>query len=125
MNETPEVQGNVSAKQFTLLDNDGKTRAVLAMEADRSPALKLFDENGVTRMKLQASNDCTAIRFYDSGGEERMFLNCIGSSPACLSFSDSTGAVRMQLYVDAPPDKEGIFFKDDRGNTIWSVPPKE
>lgn len=47
-----KIAGEVRARTFTLVDKDGKDRAVMAMGADGMPTLALYDQDGTRHLAL-------------------------------------------------------------------------
>jgi len=98
---TPEV---VRAHRFEVVDEDGKTRATLAVH-DRGPRLRLFDENGTPRAEVAAAKDGEGVIepglwLYDNKGQWRVALHAVKNEPR-LSLNDDEP--RLGIY-----NKKGV-----------------
>jgi hypothetical protein len=62
----------VIAKEFRLVDEDGKTSARIAMNEYHAPCLQLFDRNGQQRAQLRLNRDgVPSLRLYGADGNLR------------------------------------------------------
>ncbi|MGQ9729820.1 MAG: hypothetical protein ACUVX8_00975 [Candidatus Zipacnadales bacterium] len=60
----------VEAQEFRLVDNDGRTHAVLGVTPDGTPGLLFFDAAGQQRGELVVAPDGRPyLAFYDAAGQ--------------------------------------------------------
>lgn len=57
----------ITAEQFLVVDEDGRTRAVMAMYGASGPAVRLYDENGKARISLDLNNGSATIAIMKDG----------------------------------------------------------
>ena len=90
----------VNAKQFNLLDDNGKTRAVLKVKD--GPGLALYDANGKPRVILAVDEDGPKLNLFDENEKTRAALG-VGKDWVQLKLYDENGKFRIALSVN----KEG------------------
>ena len=69
-----DIPQTISAQEFRLVDNNGKTRALLAFSADGQPFLHLRDEFDTARVLLGIAAD-TGVKVHDVDGRTRLVLS--------------------------------------------------
>ena len=126
----------ISARQFSVVDEQGRTRAALSA-GKGGPALTLLDVNGKYRAVLGLGDDGPLLSMIGSHGELGAAL-FVGM----LSLSDTTGAPRIKLFVDkevpamflldangkprfgafSDKDGSGMGLFDANGKKTWSAP---
>lgn len=138
-------RGNVvRAKEFVVVDEQGKMRAGLGISSDGKPKLHFYDSEGKTRIGLGVSRSgAPALAMIDAQERVRFgFLVQPGGIPA-LTMADSQGRTRvgLVLHSNGSPglvmtdyqEKQRIGlgvdrgtplmqFNDAQGKTIWSAP---
>ena len=107
----------IRANKFVLEDQDGTTRAQLAIDLNGS-MLFLHDENGNIRAALIATSDGPALVLREKG-KTRAELGVLKDTPQ-LVLLDENGKPRTALSVDKDGPKLGLFEKN--GKPIWEVP---
>ncbi len=118
--KTGQQSGVVTGSEFRLVDADGATRAVLALD-NGNPVLRFMDRQGKIR---------TSLLMYEDGGSGLVFTQesgrpgaSIGSNAAgpALAFGDGAGNVRALLTVgkDGTPK---LVLKDTTGHAAWTAP---
>jgi hypothetical protein len=135
------VQEEVRAKNFILLDENGKVRGMLdAME--NIPTLRLWDENDTLRISLGVSEDEAYLDIYDENGEIGTELNVSEGLPG-LGMWDEDGQLRtllnvtesganfdlnyengdtgVELYVDEDAPSLGMYDSDGELRTMLDV----
>ena len=130
----------VIARQFVLVDDKGKTRAVLGM-SKTGPSLALYDENGKFRATLNVTEDGPALGLLDEKGKPRAGLAVTKDGPQ-LSLFDENSKNRAWLAMskngpglilldenDKPrvglamlKDGPKLGLSDEKGKLIWSAP---
>lgn len=65
----------IEAREFKVVDGNGKMRASLGMDSD--PGLYLYDENGRSLVELSIINEETKLWFTDENGHLRIALTSI------------------------------------------------
>ena len=131
----------IRANKFALEDENGKTRAQLAM-AKGEPELALFDENGKQRAGLGLGTGGPGLRLSDENGKARagLFILKVGpflvltdengktranlseiNNEVYLSLNDENGYPRASMYMDK---KEGpvVSVLDENRKPIWKAP---
>jgi hypothetical protein len=69
-----EVPAVVSAKEFRLIDQQGRTRASLSFNADGQPHLQMRDEFDTARVRVGISRE-TGMDVRDVNGKTRLVLS--------------------------------------------------
>lgn len=124
------VSEEVRATKFTLVDEDGRTRAELSTDRDGpglcmfgptgklraelkgastpfGPSLRLLDEDGKVRAMLAVNDDGEpSLRLFDGAERprERAVLVLVGSGDPHLYLSDENSRTRAELTLDAVGD---------------------
>lgn len=106
------VEAQVRAKQFILVDDDGKERASLVTDGAGSVFLVLFDKNEKSRANLSVSNDGPSLVFYDPSGQARTVL---GSTTMVASHLNEKGV------VERAPASSIVLF-DRSGKLLFRQP---
>jgi hypothetical protein len=101
----------VNAKQFNLLDDNGKTRAVLVVDED-GPLLSLNDENGKPHAILNANKDGSALDLFDKNGKLRVIL-AVDVNGSTLFLADENKKLRASLAEDV--DGPRLCLRDENG----------
>jgi hypothetical protein len=130
----------VRAKKFVLVDDTGKTRAVL--DVDKSePGLTLLDAAGKPRAGLRVSAAGPSLDLYDAAGKPRAGLFVVAGGPV-LTLADAAGKWRaslgvlaggssLDLYDAAGKPRAGLFvlagepgltLYDAAGKMTWRTP---
>lgn len=123
-----EAFENVSAKRFTLVDNDGKVCATLGTGVDGGPCLEFRDFQGKIRARFFVVNlrkpdeSLPRLELLDKEGNLRVALDTDAAGTPVVSFFDHhKNHVRAQLFLreDGTPALE---FHDKDSKVIWSAP---
>ena len=69
-----EIPAVVSAKEFRLIDQQGRTRALLSFNADGQPHLQMRDEFDTARVRVGISRE-TGMDVRDVSGKTRLILS--------------------------------------------------
>ena len=93
------VAQEVRAKQFVLVDNAGKVRAMLNVDKD-GPGLGLFDENGKRRASLIVNKNGPGLILWDENGKACVMLDADKAGPA-LALCYENGKVRAMLVASS------------------------
>ena len=142
-----EISSSVTTKELRLVDNDGRDRAVLAIDANGAVALKFSDQSGKTRTQIGINDSGQAlielgrgegvsslaitvdpdgrvmVDGRDNEGVERFKLQIKGDgSHTELSFHEKYKKPRMVLIAE---DKgpAGLFILDHNGKALFSTQP--
>ena len=119
----------VRAEKFEVVDQKGKTRAILAAYKP-GPALMLYDEDGKERAGLAVGDNGPRLVFWDEKGKARTGLVAQKGGPA-LELYDAKGTLRagMALEKGEPAvmlyDAKGTLragmaaIKDGPGLALW------
>ncbi len=122
----------VRAKKFIVEDENGNTRAMLAVSKDIS-VLKLYDKNGKIRAGMVESGlflndenencrgllallkDGPFLVLNDENGETRAGL-CMSKDGSVMEFYGENGKIRAKLM------EQGLFLLDENENMVWRTP---
>jgi hypothetical protein len=96
----------VNAKQFNLLDENGKVRACLGMQ--NGPKLVFFDEDGKNRAELTVPKDGPRLDFSDENGKLRAYLRVSKDGPVLL-FGDENSKPCAYLRVSKDGPRLALF----------------
>ena len=80
-------QSEVRTKCLMLQDDNGKTRAKLAMGKE-GPRLALYDENGKVRAGLGAGKDGPVLALYDENGKGRASMTVLNQEPGLVLWGE-------------------------------------
>src|SRR5262245_2969437 len=106
------VEAEVRAHHFVLVDEKNKERASLVSDAAGSVFLVMFDTTGKTRATLSVGNDGPSLIFYDRSGQQRTI---IGSTTMVGSHVNENG------IAEKAPASSIVLF-DRTGKLIWREP---
>ena len=103
------AQGIVTAREFRMVDSEGRKRASLRVEAEpkdgvETAGLSLFDPKGAVRAALcLMGSEQGNLFLYDSQGHKRLrILDGVGRSEISMSQSGDKGYVRLSLADRGP-----------------------
>lgn len=100
--QTGDSNKIITAKEFRVVDDQGKKRAVLAMAKD-GPHLDLCDENGRSRAVLSTSKYEPGLTLYDKTGKRSAELKAPGGGAGLiLSGEYGQGDIRMFVLMNGP-----------------------
>jgi len=114
------IPKNLTAHRFTLVDNNGSTRAELDVTAkgvaelrllddtgklrdglgvahDGAPALGLYDTDGKTRAEISLSRGVSRVRLFDQKGAPRSGMAANDSGASSIELIDDKGAQRASM----------------------------
>ena len=117
--ETQKHEKVVTAEEFRVIDEEGKTRAMLAMLPDGSPNLVLFDNDLTPRVQIAVSAiGAPGILCFDKSGYKGAIASIgllYGDTPS-IGLIDSDGNNRIQLSIDPDDDVAilGLYDKHER-----------
>lgn len=106
----------VQASKFELVDESGKQRAILAVDADHRSVLEFLGEHGETRSRLGISSDGSPfLALIGSDSKVRAVLHLDKTERPSLAMSDESWqgrAVLGFLAHDSPPsDGDWLLFR--------------
>jgi len=127
-----QAGGNIAevirAKNFEMVDNQGKTRATLKVNVG-GVLLGLLDEKGIHRMALRVSERGPELDLADEKGTLRAMLTSAKGGSG-LSFADEKGYVRSYLGVSQTKTPDGktstypvstLSFRGPDGKVIFEI----
>jgi hypothetical protein len=77
----------ISGKEFRLVDEQGKARAILALSAAEEPSLTMVDRNGIAIVSLGISDD-SGLAIRDVDGKTRLVLSVSAAGQPALMVRD-------------------------------------
>jgi hypothetical protein len=106
------VQDELRVHQITLVDGNGRERALLVTDNAGSVFLIMSDRAGKTRINLSVANDGPSLVFLDPSGQQRTIL---GSTTLVGSHVNDNGIAEL-----APPSSMVLF--DGKGKLLFRTP---
>lgn len=118
---TAITQTEISARDFVLVDRDGKRRARLMVSEHDTASLELYDGKGASRAQLGVLSDGTTVfSFSDQNGKPSMLLNASAKNTgATLAFVNPDGALRAELGMEGG-DPE-LVLNDHAGKRLMRI----
>lgn len=116
----------IEAKEFHVVDEEGRTHAELSLLNNRLPVLRLFDKEAKIRVALGVlPNGTPGLAFYDKGGKSRVTIALLSDGSPSLAFYDSDGiTARIVLTVLSDGQSRLTFHdKDGKDRGVLSVLP--
>lgn len=111
----------VEANRFVLRDTRWGRRAELGFRDDGSPALRLLNPAGRTRLALYLSPDgAGTLRMADTQGTERVRLGLTPAGDPLIALADAGGESGVHAAVDAA-GRPTIRLEQD-GRQLWRAP---
>jgi len=135
----------VSAEEFTLLDHQGKQRAIMKTTGGGA-ALDFYDQNGQRRVMIgEGPSGRNGVAIYSAGGKQIASLTVADDNQASLTLYDASsgraraglgvakdgspaivlfdknGKDRAEMHVN-PSGKAGIALADETGKTVAGLP---
>jgi len=106
----------VKARDFAVIDNEGRTRASLGM-GPTGPVLEFSGETGKLRLLLGMDKGIPALILGDEHGNDRIMLHVNPLGP-CLVLLDSNKKIQAQLQGDVAGGAMLTFFDEDQNSRI-------
>ncbi len=94
------VHRETGAKRFVLVDEKGKSRAILGMNKD-GPGLALLDEKGNVRVSMGLTEVGPVLALLDGAGHSRAILRVTKEGPG-LALLDENGQGKVFTSNDNP-----------------------
>ena len=112
----------IQAQEFRLVDQNGKTKANLAGDADGNPILSLFDKDGKRRGIFRTRTNGTAtLSLHDPDGKSRVEMDTQEDGSASISLTNRAGKGGYAAVV--LPDGKAILTLTNRdGKAVWAEP---
>jgi hypothetical protein len=113
------IAKDITAHRFTLVDNDGTTRAMLELRLlddtgklragigvahEGAPALGLYDSDGKTRAEVSLSRGVARMRLFDDKGAPRMGMAVNDNGVSDIVLADDKGASRASIEANEAGD---------------------
>lgn len=111
----------VTAEEFRLVDEKGKSRAVITMRGGGEPVLGFFGKDGRRRAIFGMRDDGTpAIGLYDKKGKERIKLVMDSDGSPAIRLSDEKGGNRVEVEVNSNGEPS-ITLLDGDGKKLAAI----
>jgi hypothetical protein len=111
----------LEAERFVLRDTAGRARAELAMDGERSVALRFKDADNMPRLTVGTENGAALLVVNEQGGRVRAGLVTLPHGAPALTLYDAAGKARAELTLN----REGapaLAFYDRDGFGTFSTP---
>jgi hypothetical protein len=109
----------VTGTEFRLVDSNGITRAVLAME-NGHPLLRFLNERGEFRAAVGLEDYGPSLFFARANGRPGTSIG-VGPKGPAMAFGDSAGNVRILFNVDETGAPK-LALRDTFGHGVWTAP---
>lgn len=126
------VQEEVRAKRFVVVDSDGESRGVLHLSEYGSLRLDLYDVKDVLRASLYLGKQGSpALNMFDEKGNMRASLGVRSDGKATLGLYDVEGLRAVLGYTKLEAMGSGktgerpvssLVLFDENGNVVWRAP---
>ncbi len=116
--QQPQIQGNIQAQSFDLVDNAGNVRARFGMTRS-GPALTMTDLEGRPRFGIGVAPTGTALSIFGPSGDVAAQLSVFEQGPGLtLSFADGSAGVSLT----AKPDNTAtVMLRDPRNRSLAAI----
>ena len=115
--QDPKSPPAVRASRFELVDDAGRTRAVLGMSKGGSPEFDLRDAEGRPRALLLLDRDGLPVFFFkDAEVVTRAKWELDSKGAAKLTFCDPDLTPRVEI------DGAALQVNDSKGKKLWKAP---
>lgn len=117
--QDPKAAPVVKASRFELVDDAGRTRAVLGVSKGGSPEFDLRDVKGRPRALLLLDADSLPVFFFkDAEVVTRAKWELDAQGAAKLSFLDADLTPRVEIETEKPE----LRVSNSKGQPIWKAP---
>jgi hypothetical protein len=113
------IPDEIKAKKFTLVDDNGKGRAVLGIWKGL-PGLVFFSEAGELRVGLLDAEKLPSLGFQDENGKTRLVLGTSKEQGPFLELCDENGKTRVRLLSSAL----GLYDEGGKPKVVLGVSEK-
>ena len=113
-----KVMDEVIAKRFVLIDENGKTRALLHAVNDVT-SLQLLSVNSYSLTGLVLFKEGPRLVMHDENGKPRAGLSVSKDGPLLL-LNDKAGKNRIRMGVNLDEPSLNMYSPD--GSVIWQAP---
>lgn len=100
---------------FFLFDDQGRFRAVLGVNADNEPGLRLLDDQGRTRAGIAVRKEGPLLVFFDGESNKGRVTLKVDENGPTLQLGDEKGFIRAALA--APSNGPRLFLHDENGKS--------
>lgn len=130
----PDPVDIVSARQFKVVNKDGRTLAAFGATDEGAPTLVMLDSEGAVRVAIVETKGAVGIQFegqrgsahlssdgldlFDQDGRARAVISLRGQEEMSLGIYDKKGESRSRL------DEEGLTIWDESKKVVFKVPEK-
>jgi hypothetical protein len=119
---SPNSSERVEARQFVLLDESGKVRAVLGSTPDGAIGLNLDDATGRTRLTLDVDYaGSPGLDLFDQDRKRRAIFSLGQHGEPGAGLYDAEGKLRTSLDIPGA-DTPGLAFYHEGGGPAWGAP---
>jgi hypothetical protein len=111
----PAAPESSVAKEFKLLDQNGKTRARLFMTGAGQPAFSLFDEKGKERIYMHINKNGARFVCLEPQGDRLMSSLGTDETGGNISVFNASNQIRFAANANAVFARQKFFVADDKG----------
>ncbi len=110
----PAVPESLVAREFKLLDPDGKMRARLFMTNAGQPAFSLFDEKGKERIYMHINKNGARLVCLDAQGDRLMSTLGTDETGGNIRLFNAANQIRFLANANAVAVKQKFVVADDK-----------
>jgi hypothetical protein len=112
----------ITAQQIVLEDAKGKARAMLQLNDDGLPVLRMYDAAGKNRIGVGFAKDgLVGVDLADPKGAERILLSVNSDGLTAIRLFDDAARPRMLLGIDGAGEP-ALDFYDGEGKLMRELP---
>lgn len=121
----PPLYGKeITATQFLVVDQEGRTRAVMGMYGQSGPGIRLYDESGAPRIAIDLEYENPRIAIIEDGVyRAEMSISSFPPGPQ-VSLNDKKGVARAKLRLDLNDDPR-LHLHSTTTDKILNIEPSE
>ena len=134
---------SIRTQSLSIVDANGRTRAVFGMATAGGPSIALYEEDGTTRLGVGLARGTPLVRLCDAKGDVAIELDVVDSDPAIRLYDGRDqqraslvlAGPRAELVVAGAGKKRALLgaatkgagdprldFEDEQGAVVWSAP---
>jgi hypothetical protein len=115
--QAPVVTNNniVTAREFRLVDNNGKIKATMSTDREGNPGILLFDQSGNRRLQIDSYQDVPSLMLFGPQGERRAYYGMNADGSSLVQMLDENQNVSAEMNMNY---SNGAFQFQDRSGQV-------